>query len=115
MLATKLSSSLPSAPPIHQVRIVNGQPCGKAGAAPLTGIVITTPVTASPARLASPAQVLGLTPILTPTPAKPIQISSLIAEPKVGDPPPPPLWSSPVPQTLNTLRVQSREDGMLDR
>uniref|UniRef100_A0AAQ4QG44 PHD finger protein 21A n=1 Tax=Gasterosteus aculeatus aculeatus TaxID=481459 RepID=A0AAQ4QG44_GASAC len=57
MLATKLSSSLPSAPPIHQVRIVNGQPCGKAGAAPLTGIVITTP-----------AQVLGLTPILTPTP-----------------------------------------------
>ncbi|XP_040018400.2 PHD finger protein 21A isoform X10 [Gasterosteus aculeatus] len=82
MLATKLSSSLPSAPPIHQVRIVNGQPCGKAGAAPLTGIVITTPVTASPARLASPAQVLGLTPILTPTPAKPIQISSLIAEPK---------------------------------
>ncbi|KAM8892188.1 PHD finger protein 21A isoform 5-T7 [Spinachia spinachia] len=82
MLTTKLSSSLPSAAPIHQVRIVNGQPCGKAGGAALTGIVITTPVTASPARLASPAQALGLTPILTPTPAKPIQISSLIAEPK---------------------------------
>uniref|UniRef100_A0A8P4GFM4 PHD finger protein 21Ab n=1 Tax=Dicentrarchus labrax TaxID=13489 RepID=A0A8P4GFM4_DICLA len=44
MLATKLSSSLPSAAPIHQVRIVNGQPCSKTGSAPLTGIVITTPV-----------------------------------------------------------------------
>nr|XP_040024157.1 PHD finger protein 21A-like isoform X4 [Gasterosteus aculeatus aculeatus] len=82
MLATKLSSSLPSAAPIHQVRIVNGQPCGQVGAAALTGIVITTPVTAGPTRHASPAQALGLTPFLTPTPAKPIQISSLIAEPK---------------------------------
>uniref|UniRef100_A0A665ULU6 PHD finger protein 21Ab n=1 Tax=Echeneis naucrates TaxID=173247 RepID=A0A665ULU6_ECHNA len=44
MLATKLSSSLPSAAPIHQVRIVNGQPCSKTGSTPLTGIVITTPV-----------------------------------------------------------------------
>uniref|UniRef100_A0A3Q3JI52 PHD-type domain-containing protein n=1 Tax=Monopterus albus TaxID=43700 RepID=A0A3Q3JI52_MONAL len=44
MLATKLSSALPSAAPIHQVRIVNGQPCSKTGSAPLTGIVITTPV-----------------------------------------------------------------------
>ncbi|XP_034391056.1 PHD finger protein 21A isoform X2 [Cyclopterus lumpus] len=78
MLATKLSSSLPSAAPIHQVRIVNGQPCGRAGSAPLTGIVITTPVSASPARLASPAQAPGL----TPTHAKPIQISSLTPEPK---------------------------------
>ncbi|TNN83280.1 PHD finger protein 21A [Liparis tanakae] len=78
MLATKLSSSLPSAAPIHQVRIVNGQPCGRTGSAPLTGIVITTPVSASPARLASPAQAPGF----TPSPAKPIQISSLTAEPK---------------------------------
>ncbi|XP_056272231.1 PHD finger protein 21A isoform X2 [Pseudoliparis swirei] len=78
MLATKLSSSLPSAAPIHQVRIVNGQPCGRTGSTPLTGIVITTPVSASPARLASPAQAPGF----TPTPAKPIQISSLTAEPK---------------------------------
>uniref|UniRef100_A0A087Y2X8 PHD finger protein 21A n=1 Tax=Poecilia formosa TaxID=48698 RepID=A0A087Y2X8_POEFO len=54
MLATKLATS---AAPIHQVRIVNGQPCGKTGATPLTGIVITTP-------------------------APPIQISSLISEPK---------------------------------
>uniref|UniRef100_A0AAX7TII7 PHD-type domain-containing protein n=1 Tax=Astatotilapia calliptera TaxID=8154 RepID=A0AAX7TII7_ASTCA len=46
MLATKLSSSLSSSAPIHQVRIVNGQPCSKTGAAPLTGIVITTPVSA---------------------------------------------------------------------
>uniref|UniRef100_A0A3P9QAI3 PHD finger protein 21A n=1 Tax=Poecilia reticulata TaxID=8081 RepID=A0A3P9QAI3_POERE len=58
MLATKLATSLPSAAPIHQVRIVNGQPCGKTGATPLTGIVITTPVTATPTRLASPAQAL---------------------------------------------------------
>uniref|UniRef100_A0A3B4EUH8 PHD finger protein 21A n=1 Tax=Pundamilia nyererei TaxID=303518 RepID=A0A3B4EUH8_9CICH len=38
MLATKLSSSLSSSAPIHQVRIVNGQPCSKTGAAPLTGM-----------------------------------------------------------------------------
>ncbi|XP_031696795.1 PHD finger protein 21A-like, partial [Anarrhichthys ocellatus] len=83
MLATKLSSSLPSAAPIHQVRIVNGQSLtgktGKTGSAPLTGIVITTPVSANVARLASTAAgTLGL----TPTTAKPIQISSLTAEPK---------------------------------
>ncbi|XP_049429620.1 PHD finger protein 21A isoform X4 [Epinephelus fuscoguttatus] len=82
MLATKLSSSLPSAAPIHQVRIVNGQPCSKTGTTPLTGIVITTPVSTAPTRLASPAQAPSLTPILTPTPAQPIQISSLTPEPK---------------------------------
>nr|XP_033491629.1 PHD finger protein 21A isoform X5 [Epinephelus lanceolatus] len=82
MLATKLSSSLPSAAPIHQVRIVNGQPCSKTGTTPLTGIVITTPVSTAPTRLASPAQAPILTPVLTPTPAQPIQISSLTPEPK---------------------------------
>ncbi|MEQ2202961.1 hypothetical protein XENOCAPTIV_021205, partial [Xenoophorus captivus] len=83
MLATKLATSLPSAAPIHQVRIVNGQPCGKTGSAPLTGIVITTPVTATPTRLASPAQALTIpAPLLAPPPAPPIQISSLISEPK---------------------------------
>ncbi|XP_074533497.1 PHD finger protein 21A isoform X6 [Halichoeres trimaculatus] len=82
MLATKLSSSLSSAAPIHQVRIVNGQPCSKTGTTPLTGIVITTPVSASPARLASPAQALNPTPILTATSVQPIQISSLTPEPK---------------------------------
>uniref|UniRef100_A0A8C7YYV6 PHD finger protein 21Ab n=1 Tax=Oryzias sinensis TaxID=183150 RepID=A0A8C7YYV6_9TELE len=51
MLATKLSTSLPSATPIHQVRIVNGQPCSKTGTAPLTGIVITTPVSAAPTQV----------------------------------------------------------------
>uniref|UniRef100_A0A7N8WY37 PHD finger protein 21Ab n=1 Tax=Mastacembelus armatus TaxID=205130 RepID=A0A7N8WY37_9TELE len=56
MLTTKLSSALSSAAPIHQVRIVNGQPCSKTGSAPLTGIVITTPVSTAPTRLASPAQ-----------------------------------------------------------
>ncbi|KAM9352214.1 PHD finger protein 21A [Symphorus nematophorus] len=82
MLATKLSSSLPSAAPIHQVRIVNGQPCSKTGSTPLTGIVITTPVSAAPTRLASPAQAPNPTPVPTPTPAQPIQISSLTTEPK---------------------------------
>ncbi|XP_039470887.1 PHD finger protein 21A isoform X1 [Oreochromis aureus] len=82
MLATKLSSSLSSSAPIHQVRIVNGQPCSKTGAAPLTGIVITTPVSAAPTRLASPAQVPVPTPIPTQTPVQPIQISSLTNEPK---------------------------------
>ncbi|XP_075884776.1 PHD finger protein 21A isoform X8 [Nelusetta ayraudi] len=101
MLATKLTSSLPSAAPIHQVRIVNGQPCGKPGAAPLAGIVITTPVAAGPARLAGPAApVPNPAPVPVPaaisvpvplpaavlvpgpTPAQPIQISSLTAEPK---------------------------------
>lgn len=83
MLATKLSSPLPSTAPIHQVRIVNGQPCSKTGTAPLTGIVITTPVSAAPTRLASPAQPPN--PIAVPTAAavQPIQISSLGPEPKV--------------------------------
>ncbi|XP_076588339.1 PHD finger protein 21A isoform X15 [Chaetodon auriga] len=81
MLATKLSSSLPSAAPIHQVRIVNGQPCSKTGSTPLTGIVITTPVSATPTRLASPAQAPNTAPVPAPTPA-PIQISSLTTEPK---------------------------------
>ncbi|KAM3870042.1 PHD finger protein 21A [Diretmus argenteus] len=79
MLATKLSSSLPSAAPIHQVRIVNGQPCGKTGSTPLTGIVITTPVSAAAAaRLVSPAHA----PSPAPIPAQPIQISSLTSDPK---------------------------------
>ncbi|XP_047245208.1 PHD finger protein 21A isoform X1 [Girardinichthys multiradiatus] len=83
MLATKLATSLPSAAPIHQVRIVNGQPCGKTGSAPLTGIVITTPVTATPTRLASPVHALTIpAPLPAPPPAPPIQISSLISEPK---------------------------------
>nr|XP_043891882.1 PHD finger protein 21A isoform X2 [Solea senegalensis] len=76
MLATKLSSALPSAAPIHQVRIVNGQPCGKTGSTPLAGIVITTPVSATPTRLVSPTQ------IPNPIPVQPIQISSLTTEPK---------------------------------
>uniref|UniRef100_A0A7N6AMZ7 PHD-type domain-containing protein n=1 Tax=Anabas testudineus TaxID=64144 RepID=A0A7N6AMZ7_ANATE len=83
MLATKLSTSLSSAAPIHQVRIVNGQPCSKTGSTPLTGIVITTPVSAAPTRLASPAQAPNPTPVPTPTSAQPIQISSLTTEPKV--------------------------------
>ncbi|XP_016888449.1 PHD finger protein 21A [Cynoglossus semilaevis] len=78
MLATKLSSSLTSAAPIHQVRIVNGQPCSKTGSTPLAGIVITTPVSATPARLASPAQATNPIPLS----AQPIQISSLTTEPK---------------------------------
>uniref|UniRef100_H3D8B6 PHD finger protein 21A n=1 Tax=Tetraodon nigroviridis TaxID=99883 RepID=H3D8B6_TETNG len=82
MLATKLSSPLPSTAPIHQVRIVNGQPCSKTGAAPLTGIVITTPVSAAPTRLASPAQPPNPIPVSTPTAVQPIQISSLGPEPK---------------------------------
>ncbi|KAF0040733.1 hypothetical protein F2P81_006631 [Scophthalmus maximus] len=78
MLATKLSTSLPSAAPIHQVRIVNGQPCSKTGSTPLTGIVIATSVSATPTCLVSPAQALNP----TPTPVQPIQISSLTTEPK---------------------------------
>ncbi|XP_068168704.1 PHD finger protein 21A isoform X2 [Antennarius striatus] len=80
MLATKLSSSLPSTAPIHQVRIVNGQPCGKTSSAPLAGIVIATPV--STTRLASPSQAPNPTPVPTTTSAQPIQISSLTTEPK---------------------------------
>ncbi|XP_051917082.1 PHD finger protein 21A isoform X2 [Hippocampus zosterae] len=81
MLATKLSPSLSSAAPIHQLRIVNGQPCVKTGAAPLTGIVIATPTTAaclaSPARAPDPASVAP-----APIPAQPLQISGVTAEPK---------------------------------
>uniref|UniRef100_A0A8C6SZB6 PHD finger protein 21Ab n=1 Tax=Neogobius melanostomus TaxID=47308 RepID=A0A8C6SZB6_9GOBI len=79
MLATKLATSLPSAAPIHQVRIVNGQPCAKTGTTSLTGIVITTPVSAT--RLASPAHTHTLTAV--PTNAQAIQISSITTEPKV--------------------------------
>ncbi|XP_064786581.1 PHD finger protein 21A isoform X5 [Oncorhynchus masou masou] len=64
MLTTKLSSSLTSsAGPIHQVRIVNGQPCASAGAksgqhtGTVTGIVITAPASA---RLATPKQTLQI-------------------------------------------------------
>ncbi|KAF3855471.1 hypothetical protein F7725_023526 [Dissostichus mawsoni] len=80
MLATKLSSSsLPSAAPIHQVRILNGQPCRESSNT-LTGIVITSPpMMTTTTRLASSAL---LTPVLKPAPNKPIQISSLNAEPK---------------------------------
>ncbi|XP_068595464.1 PHD finger protein 21A [Brachionichthys hirsutus] len=80
MLATKLASSLHSTAPIHQVRIVNGQPCGKAGSAPLAGIVIATAVSAT--RLPSPSQAPNPTPTLTVTPTQTIQISSLTIEPK---------------------------------
>ncbi|XP_061698567.1 PHD finger protein 21A isoform X6 [Syngnathoides biaculeatus] len=77
MLATKLPQSLsPAAAPIHQLRIVNGQPCVKTGSAPLTGIVITTPTTAaclaSPARAPDPASV----------PAQPLQTDGAGAEAK---------------------------------
>uniref|UniRef100_A0A672HEK9 PHD finger protein 21Ab n=1 Tax=Salarias fasciatus TaxID=181472 RepID=A0A672HEK9_SALFA len=75
MLATKLSSSLPSAAPIHQVRIVNGQPCSKTGATPLTGIVITTPVSAAPTRLASPAQAPTAVPVPVPVPKLAFMVS----------------------------------------
>uniref|UniRef100_A0A3B5R4P2 PHD finger protein 21A n=1 Tax=Xiphophorus maculatus TaxID=8083 RepID=A0A3B5R4P2_XIPMA len=102
MLATKLATSLPSAAPIHQVRIVNGQPCGKTGAAPLTGIVITTPVTATPTRLASPASL----PV-PPPPAPPIQISSLIAEPKLFISPNLNLLSSPSSSSSSSSSQQT--------
>lgn len=103
MLATKLATSLPSATPIHQVRIVNGQPCGKTGGSPLTGIVITTPVTATPVtatptRIASPAQTLtnpSPLPAPPPPPAPPIQISNLVSEPKLLVSPKPNLLSPP--------------------
>uniref|UniRef100_A0A4W5PVD3 PHD finger protein 21A n=1 Tax=Hucho hucho TaxID=62062 RepID=A0A4W5PVD3_9TELE len=65
MLTTKLSSSslTSSAGPIHQVRIVNGQPCASSGAksgqhtGTVTGIVITAPASA---RLATPKQTLQI-------------------------------------------------------
>uniref|UniRef100_A0AAV2KPQ3 PHD-type domain-containing protein n=1 Tax=Knipowitschia caucasica TaxID=637954 RepID=A0AAV2KPQ3_KNICA len=79
MLATKLATtSLPSATPIHQVRIVNGQPCAKTGSTPLAGIVITAPVSAAATRLASPAHA----PSAVPMSAQPIQISSITAQTK---------------------------------
>ncbi|XP_014824342.1 PREDICTED: PHD finger protein 21A isoform X1 [Poecilia mexicana] len=109
MLATKLATSLPSAAPIHQVRIVNGQPCGKTGATPLTGIVITTPVTATPTRLASPAQALtNPAPLpVPPPPAPPIQISSLISEPKLFISPNLNLLSSPSSSSSSSSSQQT--------
>ncbi|XP_016534868.1 PHD finger protein 21A isoform X5 [Poecilia formosa] len=106
MLATKLATS---AAPIHQVRIVNGQPCGKTGATPLTGIVITTPVTATPTRLASPAQALtNPAPLpVPPPPAPPIQISSLISEPKLFISPNLNLLSSPSSSSSSSSSQQT--------
>ncbi|XP_054631241.1 PHD finger protein 21A isoform X6 [Dunckerocampus dactyliophorus] len=80
MLATKLSPSLSSVAPIHQVRIVNGQPCVKTGTTPLTGIVITTPVSTTAACLASPAQAQDPASVPTLTPSQPIQISSVASD-----------------------------------
>nr|XP_057930653.1 PHD finger protein 21A isoform X5 [Doryrhamphus excisus] len=80
MLATKLSPSLSSVAPIHQVRIVNGQPCVKTGTTPLTGIVITTPVSTTAACLASPAQAPDPASVPTLTPSQPIQISSVASD-----------------------------------
>ncbi|XP_061780944.1 PHD finger protein 21A isoform X2 [Nerophis lumbriciformis] len=82
MLATKLSPSMSSVAPIHQVRIVNGQPCVKTGTTPLTGIVITTPVTTTAACIASPAQALDPASVPTLTPSQPSQISSLASDSK---------------------------------
>uniref|UniRef100_A0A8C7K957 PHD finger protein 21A n=1 Tax=Oncorhynchus kisutch TaxID=8019 RepID=A0A8C7K957_ONCKI len=74
MLTTKLSSSslTSSAGPIHQVRIVNGQPCASAGAksgqhtGTVTGIVITAPASA---RLATPKQTLQISSLSSDTKA----------------------------------------------
>lgn len=68
MLATKLTSALPaSAGPIHQVRIVNGQPCAIPKTVPSTG--------------ASTGQVTG---IVISGPVQTLQISSLNADIKVS-------------------------------
>ncbi|XP_077451899.1 PHD finger protein 21A isoform X9 [Stigmatopora argus] len=73
MLTAKLSpASLAPAAPIHQLRIVNGQPCVKAGSAPLTGIVIAAPG----ARLAGAPRA----PDPASVPARPLQTGG--AEPK---------------------------------
>ncbi|XP_061898665.1 PHD finger protein 21A isoform X8 [Entelurus aequoreus] len=82
MLATKLSPSMSSVAPIHQVRIVNGQPCVKTGTTPLTGIVITTPVTTTAACIASPAQAPDPASVPTLAPSQPSQISSLASDSK---------------------------------
>ncbi|XP_061750650.1 PHD finger protein 21A isoform X2 [Nerophis ophidion] len=82
MLATKLSPSMSSVAPIHQVRIVNGQPCVKTGTTPLTGIVITTPVTTTTACIGSPAQAPDPASVPTLAPSQPSQISSLASDSK---------------------------------
>ncbi|KAM9807899.1 PHD finger protein 21A [Neosynchiropus ocellatus] len=83
MLTTKLTSSLPTAAPVHQVRIVNGQPCPKTGSAPLTGIVITTPVSATATHFTTHPHTPDPIVVTAQTPTQPIQISSLTLEPKV--------------------------------
>lgn len=68
MLTTKLTSALPaSAGPIHQVRIVNGQPCAIPKTVPSTGT--------------STGQVTG---IVISGPMQTLQISSLNADKKVS-------------------------------
>uniref|UniRef100_A0AAY4B1R9 PHD finger protein 21A n=1 Tax=Denticeps clupeoides TaxID=299321 RepID=A0AAY4B1R9_9TELE len=59
LTTTLTATSVPATPsPIHQVRILNGQPCTTIAktlpTGQLTGIVIAAPITASPLQLATP-------------------------------------------------------------
>uniref|UniRef100_A0A6Q2X1A9 PHD-type domain-containing protein n=1 Tax=Esox lucius TaxID=8010 RepID=A0A6Q2X1A9_ESOLU len=98
MLTTKLSSSsLPSsAGPIHQVRIVNGQPCAALGTksgqptATVTGIVITAPASAC---LATPTQTLQISGLASD--AKTVKAHGGSGQKKLASSTPPP---SPAPR-----------------
>ncbi|XP_036391033.1 PHD finger protein 21A-like isoform X1 [Megalops cyprinoides] len=97
MLTTKLTAtSLPSTTgPIHQVRIMNGQPCATIAktltTGQLTGIVITAP--ASSPRLASP-QTLQISGLSTDTKTVKTQggteQKTSVSAPSSPTPPPPP-------------------------
>ncbi|KAL0967908.1 hypothetical protein UPYG_G00259490 [Umbra pygmaea] len=98
MLTTKLSaSSLPSsAGPIHQVRIVNGQPCATTGpksvqpAGTVTGIVITAPASVC---LATPTQTLQISGLASDT--KTVKAHGGCGQKVVSSTPP----QSPAPKT----------------
>ncbi|XP_034152881.1 PHD finger protein 21Aa isoform X6 [Esox lucius] len=88
MLTTKLTStSLATTGPIHQVRIVNGQPCASLTktlpSGQLTGIVITSPATITTTTPLAPHQTLQISSLNTDTKTIKAQVvTEPVAEPK---------------------------------
>ncbi|KAL1007035.1 hypothetical protein UPYG_G00081060 [Umbra pygmaea] len=104
LLTTKLSStSLATTGPIHQVRIINGQPCTSLAktlpAGQLTGIVITSPATITTTTPLATHQTLQISSLTTDTKNNKAQVvKEPVAEPKTTAGPP----SAPATTTRGT-------------
>ncbi|XP_028811797.1 PHD finger protein 21Aa isoform X5 [Denticeps clupeoides] len=114
LTTTLTATSVPATPsPIHQVRILNGQPCTTIAktlpTGQLTGIVIAAPITASPLQLA--------TPIIQQTcsPETQTDVTQDRVEPKTSpnaaSPPPPAPAVSPSPPPPPPLQPPKQEES----